>query len=125
MSAEISSPVYTPISSSGGGGGVCDPLLASLKDCLLRSDCVLKGNHLPSACLKEHFNELPLPCQHLRQALFDCKRAKLDMRKRFRGNSAAMASAKVPNMPPPVQSESTPSPSTVDAGIIDNGRMPR
>ena len=77
MSSENSSPVYTSIPSSGHGEGVCDPLLAGLKDCLLRSDCVLKRNYLPSECLKDHFDELPLPCQHLRQALFDCKRTKV------------------------------------------------
>jgi len=67
--------------------GVCEPLLASLKECLLRTDCVLKQNLPPSVCLKEHGHELPLECQHLRQALFDCKRSKLDMRKRFRGHT--------------------------------------
>jgi len=69
----------------------CDPLLASLKDCLLHSDCVLKQGYLPSECLKEHFEELPLECRSLRQAVFDCKRNQLDMRKRFRGVKPANA----------------------------------
>jgi len=49
------------------------------------SDCVVKQGHLPSECIKEHFDELPMQCRALRQAVFDCKRNQLDMRKRFRG----------------------------------------
>jgi len=61
-------PSFTPTPMS------CDPLLASLKECLLHSDCVIKDGHLPSECIKEHFEELPLQCRSLRQAVFDCKR---------------------------------------------------
>lgn len=57
--------------------GVCDPLLASLKECLLKSDCVVNQKRLPSDCLKNHFDELEEPCKHLRLALFNCKRAKV------------------------------------------------
>ncbi|KAF8897473.1 cytochrome c oxidase assembly protein PET191-domain-containing protein [Infundibulicybe gibba] len=64
----------------------CQNLLAALKDCLLRSDCVLKHGNLPSECLKDHFDALPEECQSLRKATFECKRGMLDMRKRFRGN---------------------------------------
>ncbi|KIO30501.1 hypothetical protein M407DRAFT_242161 [Tulasnella calospora MUT 4182] len=65
----------------------CDHVLALLKECLLRSDCVLKRNELPSTCLKEHFEELPLECKLLRNAHYECKRGLLDMRLRFRGNN--------------------------------------
>ncbi|KAM6495945.1 Cytochrome c oxidase assembly protein PET191, partial [Amanita muscaria] len=65
----------------------CQNLLAALKDCILRSDCVVKDGRLPSDCLKNHTNELPEECQSLRKAAFECKRGMLDMRKRFRGNT--------------------------------------
>ncbi|KAH6914977.1 cytochrome c oxidase assembly protein PET191-domain-containing protein [Coprinopsis sp. MPI-PUGE-AT-0042] len=66
----------------------CQGLLSALKDCLLHSDCVVKDGRLPSECLKQHFDELPEECKSLRKATFECKRAMLDMRKRFRGNIA-------------------------------------
>ncbi|KZV73002.1 hypothetical protein PENSPDRAFT_549767, partial [Peniophora sp. CONT] len=65
----------------------CEPLLYALKECLMRSDCVAKDGNLPSDCLKNHFDDLPLECRNLRQATFECKRGMLDMRKRFRGNN--------------------------------------
>lgn len=68
----------------------CEPLLDALKDCLMRSDCVLKKGKLPSECLRQHTDELPDSCKSLRQAVFECKRGLVDMRKRFRGNQAAM-----------------------------------
>ena len=52
----------------------CEPLLDALKDCLMRSDCVLKRGKLPSECLREHTDELPDSCKSLRQAVFECKR---------------------------------------------------
>ncbi|KAF5364115.1 hypothetical protein D9756_000689 [Leucocoprinus leucothites] len=64
----------------------CQSLIAALKDCLLHSECVVKNGHLPSECLKEHYNDLPDECKSLRKATFECKRGMLDMRKRFRGN---------------------------------------
>lgn len=51
----------------------CQNLLAALKDCILRSDCVLKDNRLPSDCLK-NISDLPEECQSLRKATFECKR---------------------------------------------------
>lgn len=63
--------------STTAQSGVCDGLLAGLKECLLKSDCVVNKGRLPSDCLKNHFNELEEPCQHLRLALFNCKRAKV------------------------------------------------
>ena len=87
----------------------CEPLLEALKDCLMRSDCVLKKGRLPSECLKQHTDELPDSCKSLRHAVFECKRglvsrilimyatvslmglgAQVDMRKRFRGNQVAI-----------------------------------
>lgn len=52
----------------------CEPLLSALKDCLLRSDCVVKDGRLPSDCLKHHLDELPEECRSLRKATFECKR---------------------------------------------------
>ena len=94
----------------------CEPLLAALKDCVLHSDCVIKNDKLPSECIKHHLDELPEECRSLRLATFECKRGmvlypfsfssstpsscfsyiyKLDMRKRFRGNSASAAAARI------------------------------
>lgn len=52
----------------------------------MHSDCVVKHGHLPSECLKIHYEDLPDECKSLRKATFECKRGMLDMRKRFRGN---------------------------------------
>ena len=52
----------------------CQNLLDSLKECVLYSDCVVKDGNLPSKCIKEHASELPLECQSLRKAVFECKR---------------------------------------------------
>ena len=52
----------------------CEPLLEALKDCLMRSDCVLKKGRLPSECLRQHTDELPDTCKSLRHAVFECKR---------------------------------------------------
>jgi cytochrome c oxidase assembly factor 5 len=92
----------------------CEPLLAALKDCVLHSDCVMKDGKLPSECMRHHLDELPEECRSLRLATFECKRGmvypffllkycintllmpfKLDMRKRFRGNSASATAAKI------------------------------
>ncbi|KAH9999444.1 hypothetical protein BJV77DRAFT_1142652 [Russula vinacea] len=70
----------------------CEPLLAALKDCVLHSDC-------------HHIDELPEDCRSLRLAAFECKRGMLDMRKRFRGNSAGATAASI-------KRESMPTPST-------------
>ncbi|KAJ7228729.1 cytochrome c oxidase assembly protein PET191 [Mycena pura] len=67
----------------------CKGLLAAMRDCLMRSDCVVKDGHTPSDCLRLHTDELPEECQMLRKATFECKRGMLDMRNRFRGNVGA------------------------------------
>ncbi|KAH8093201.1 cytochrome c oxidase assembly protein PET191-domain-containing protein [Cristinia sonorae] len=77
----------------------CEPLLAALKECLLRSDCVVKQGRLPSECLKEHTDELPEECKSLRKATFECKRNMLDMRKRFRGTNAGAVASKIKEGP--------------------------
>ncbi|KAG2013731.1 hypothetical protein CC2G_010610 [Coprinopsis cinerea AmutBmut pab1-1] len=86
----------------------CQGLLDALKECLLRSDCVVKHGRLPSECLRKHTNELPEECQALRKATFECKRGMLDMRKRFRGN---VAGSKFEFQPSP-SSDSTPNTSS-------------
>lgn len=52
----------------------CNKLRGEFVDCVMRSDCVLRQGNTPQSCIKEHANELPEPCQHLRVALFECKR---------------------------------------------------
>ena len=52
----------------------CEGIRIALKSCLIRSDCVLRQNKLPSECLKDHFEDLPDECKQLRQSLFECKR---------------------------------------------------
>ncbi|PVG01034.1 hypothetical protein CPB86DRAFT_691756, partial [Serendipita vermifera] len=73
----------------------CEGIRMALKSCLIRSDCVLRQNRLPSECLKEHFDELPEECKQLRASLYECKRGMLDMRNRFRGNPGAKMSHKL------------------------------
>ncbi|KAI5481921.1 cytochrome c oxidase assembly protein [Pseudohyphozyma bogoriensis] len=65
----------------------CQNIRDALAACILKSDCVLKSNppRSPAECLRDHHEELPEECQHLRKALFECRRGMLDMRKRFRG----------------------------------------
>ncbi|KAN0124530.1 Cytochrome c oxidase assembly protein PET191 domain containing protein [Russula decolorans] len=90
----------------------CGPLLAALKDCVLHSDCVMKDGKLPSECIKHHLDELPEECKSLRLATFECKRGMLDMRKRFRGNSASAAAARIKQENAPTSTPSTELPAT-------------
>ncbi|KAH8929281.1 hypothetical protein BT69DRAFT_1256392 [Atractiella rhizophila] len=64
----------------------CNRIREDLGNCLLRSNCVLRDGNTPQDCIRNHMDELPEECKLLRQALYDCKRGMLDMRKRFRGN---------------------------------------
>ncbi|CAG7849421.1 SubName: Full=Uncharacterized protein {ECO:0000313/EMBL:CCA67215.1} [Serendipita indica DSM 11827] len=73
----------------------CEGIRVALKSCLIRSECVLKHNNLPSECLRDHFDELPTECKQLRQSLYECKKGMLDMRNRFRGNPGAKISNKL------------------------------
>jgi len=52
----------------------CEGIRMALKSCLIRSECVLRQGHLPSECLKEHYDELPDECKNLRRSLYECKR---------------------------------------------------
>ncbi|KAK4054585.1 Elongator subunit elp2 [Microbotryomycetes sp. JL201] len=63
----------------------CASIRQALAECLQRTDCVLKHDRTPQDCLQNHASELPIECQQLRKAYFECKRGMLDMRKRFRG----------------------------------------
>lgn len=80
--SELSSDAVNPVGhvESFHNAGICEPLLAELKACLMKSDCVLKQGNLPSDCLKNYSSELPEACRNLRVALFDCKRAKVSGR---------------------------------------------
>ncbi|KAL5508139.1 ELP2_2 [Sanghuangporus vaninii] len=79
----------------------CNDLKALLKDCLMRSDCVVKDGRLPSDCLRNHLDELPEECRAVRLAVYNCKRGMLDMRKRLRGNNSGY-------VPPPPRPEPVP-----------------
>jgi len=58
----------------------CEGIRIALKSCLIRSECVLRQGHLPSECLKDHYDELPDECKNLRQSLFECKRGMVSKR---------------------------------------------
>lgn len=57
----------------------CSGVRQALADCLLKTDCVLKQGRTPSECLQEHSDELPMECQHLRKAFFECKRGMVSL----------------------------------------------
>ncbi|GAA93380.1 uncharacterized protein L969DRAFT_104841 [Mixia osmundae IAM 14324] len=63
----------------------CRNLKADLVLCVQRSPCCVRDHNDVATCLRDHTNELPEECRHLRTAFFECKRGMLDMRKRFRG----------------------------------------
>lgn len=63
----------------------CAGVRADLKTCLLKSDCVKKGEKTPRECLRVDDGSVPTECQALRNLFFECKRSMLDQRVRFRG----------------------------------------
>jgi len=63
----------------------CAGLREELKFCLLESDCVKKLNKTPKECLRVNDGSVDKDCVVLRQTFFECKRALLDNRQRFRG----------------------------------------
>ncbi|ODN01948.1 Cytochrome c oxidase assembly factor 5 [Orchesella cincta] len=63
----------------------CAGLRQELKFCLQESDCVKKNHKTPRECLKVDDGSVPQDCIILRQTFFECKRALLDTRQRFRG----------------------------------------
>lgn len=52
----------------------CQNIRQALAECLQRTDCVLKHDRTPQDCLHNHADELPVECQQLRKAYFECKR---------------------------------------------------
>ncbi|KAM0752565.1 hypothetical protein T439DRAFT_275008, partial [Meredithblackwellia eburnea MCA 4105] len=66
----------------------CAEIRTSLASCILKSDCVLKSSPplTVQECLRDHTDELPEECRHLRTAFFECKRGMVRFcLKRFRG----------------------------------------
>lgn len=74
----------------------CNNLRNEFVDCVMRSDCVLRKGNTPQSCIKEHANELPEPCQHLRVAFFECKRGMVSGIHRLLGPTHHMP---LPSMP--------------------------
>lgn len=54
----------------------CQEIRTALASCILKSDCILKSSPQRSVqeCLRDHTDELPEECRHLRTAFFECKR---------------------------------------------------
>ncbi|KAM0791229.1 hypothetical protein ACM66B_005710 [Microbotryomycetes sp. NB124-2] len=80
----------------------CAGIRQALAECLQRTDCVLKHDRTPQDCLQNHSSELPIECQQLRKAYFECKRGMLDMRKRFRGLPGKDKASKPAEEPAPL-----------------------
>ena len=60
----------------------CKKLRAQLMECVVQSECFRRGDSTPQQCVAQ----LSDPhCVAIRQALRECKRGQMDMRKRFRG----------------------------------------
>ncbi|KAK2166517.1 hypothetical protein LSH36_38g03055 [Paralvinella palmiformis] len=67
-------------------GRACQGIRDDLKECLLNSKCVKEDKKTPKECLLlGHHPSVPLECQNLRMAMYECKRSLVDMRMRFRG----------------------------------------
>ncbi|XP_043467768.1 cytochrome c oxidase assembly factor 5 [Leptopilina heterotoma] len=63
----------------------CSLFRASLKMCLLKSDCCKIHKITPKECLRSHPDLVPNECYALRNSFFECKRSLIDNRRRFRG----------------------------------------
>ncbi|EDO35361.1 predicted protein [Nematostella vectensis] len=63
----------------------CAGLRSELKECILKSDCVVKHGMRPSECLKAESAGVEDDCRRVQYAFFECKRSLLDFRNRFRG----------------------------------------
>ncbi|KXJ25888.1 cytochrome c oxidase assembly factor 5 [Exaiptasia diaphana] len=71
--------------STKSDGTACGGLRHELKECILKSDCVVKhGNH-PTMCMKTDVEGVSDDCRKIQYAFFECKRSLLDFRTRFRG----------------------------------------
>ncbi|RUS17288.1 cytochrome c oxidase assembly protein PET191-domain-containing protein [Jimgerdemannia flammicorona] len=64
----------------------CKEIRQELVDCMLKSDCVLKGHTIKECFQPEHTDDVPAACQSIRRSFFECRRGMLDPRTRFRGN---------------------------------------
>ncbi|CAK9813723.1 Cytochrome c oxidase assembly factor 5 [Anthophora quadrimaculata] len=63
----------------------CAHLRASLKMCMLETDCCKIQRRTPKDCLLSRDPSVPDQCYALRQTFFDCKHSIIDGRRRFRG----------------------------------------
>ncbi len=67
----------------------CRAVADELAKCIRASPCMAEGGKRDfHECLKGNEREITPECTRVRQLYFECKRAQLDMRKRFRGNPA-------------------------------------
>ena len=66
-------------------GRSCKDIAESLRDCLLKTECMKRPGTTMKDCLDE---EQSPQCQVLRNTYFECKRSQLDMRTRIRGQKA-------------------------------------
>ncbi|XP_054829052.1 cytochrome c oxidase assembly factor 5 [Eublepharis macularius] len=60
-------------------GRACAGVREDLRECLLKSFCILQEGKSVKQCLKEGH------CRELQVSFFECKRSMLDNRARFRG----------------------------------------
>ncbi|OQR77966.1 hypothetical protein BIW11_02820 [Tropilaelaps mercedesae] len=74
-------PVYTEEGEALKKQSRCHGVRVDLKACLRDSDCVKQGGNM-RGCLK--LQQVPQDCINLATLLFECKRALLDNRQRFR-----------------------------------------
>ncbi|KOC64805.1 Cytochrome c oxidase assembly factor 5 [Habropoda laboriosa] len=63
----------------------CAHLRASLKMCMLETDCCKIERRTPRDCLLNKDPSVPDQCYALRQSFFECKHSIIDGRRRFRG----------------------------------------
>ncbi|KAI9224909.1 cytochrome c oxidase assembly factor 5 [Blastocladiella britannica] len=67
----------------------CRQLRQDLTECILASPCIETHGKTFQECLQRENDDLVgFECRQLQRAFFECKRAMLDMRYRFRGNKS-------------------------------------
>ncbi|KAI9260220.1 cytochrome c oxidase assembly protein PET191 [Sporodiniella umbellata] len=64
----------------------CQEIRQELIDCMLKSECVLKGKTIKECFQSEHKSSVPEECHSIRKSFAECKRGMIDPRMRFRGN---------------------------------------
>lgn len=52
----------------------CKVIRQELIDCMLKSECVLKGRTIKECFQPEHVDEVPSTCQSIRRSFFECRR---------------------------------------------------